>query len=221
MQRIYLVRFCLHPAHLALLAQRLQLLLRPVLYCPDVLHGQAVPEVHPTEHLPMEVGEQPPLRLLYKTFYAVLQPEPLELHRHQLVARHHRLDGRLPVGPDQRTPPRLLRLELGRVLFLFVVAGRDRVVGYVDVDDFALPQLVGRKLVDLCQHTIITTEITEDAAVTVAALGLRRQMAPQIPTTTHSILPTPQNLQNFNKKININGHRHETNQNKNSLWGQL
>jgi hypothetical protein len=52
MQRIYLVRFCLHPAHLALLAQRLQLLLRPVLYCPDVLHGQAVPEVHPTEHLP-------------------------------------------------------------------------------------------------------------------------------------------------------------------------
>jgi hypothetical protein len=120
----------------------------------------------------MEVGEQPPLRLLYKTFYAVLQPEPLELHRHQLVARHHRLDGRLPVGPDQRTPPRLLRLELGRVLFLFVVAGRDRVVGYVDVDDFALPQLVGRKLVDLCQHTIITTEITEDAAVTGAALGL-------------------------------------------------
>ena len=71
----------------------------------------------------MEVGEQPPLRLLYKTLYAALQTEPLELHGHELVACHDRLDGVLPVRADQRPPTGFLRLEFARILLFLVVAG--------------------------------------------------------------------------------------------------
>lgn len=47
-----LIRICPHSPDLPLLAQRLQLLLCLVLYRTDVVHGQAVPTIHPTENLP-------------------------------------------------------------------------------------------------------------------------------------------------------------------------
>lgn len=59
----------------------------------------------------MEVGEQPTLRLLDETLDTRRNPKPLELARHQLVARHHRLDVLHPVLFGQRTAAGFLRFE--------------------------------------------------------------------------------------------------------------
>lgn len=63
----------------------------------------------------MEVGEQTTLRFLDETLHARRNAEPLEFARDQLVARHHRLNGLLPVVAGQRTASSLFRFEPERV----------------------------------------------------------------------------------------------------------
>lgn len=119
----------------------------------------------------MEIGEQPPLRLLDEAFHARRNAEPLELARHQLVARHHRLNALRPVSAGQRAAAGLLRFEpanrrqriserarcavlitfhsLSWVLVGFVVGSGHRIVGNVNMYNLAALQLVLRQLVDL------------------------------------------------------------------------
>lgn len=58
----------------------------------------------------MEIREKPSLRLLDETLYSILQAEPFELARHQLVTRH---DGIRLLDPRsrQRTPAGLFRFK--------------------------------------------------------------------------------------------------------------
>lgn len=123
----------------------------------------------------MEIGEQPPLRLLDEALHARRNAEPLELARHQLVARHHRLHALRPVSAGQRASAGLFRFEpamanhgktismlvvvlvgchttshsLGWVLVGFVVGSGHRIIGNVNMYNFAALQLVLRQLVDL------------------------------------------------------------------------
>lgn len=62
--------------------------------------------------------------LLDEALDAILEAEPLELARDELVARHHRLHLLLPLLARERAAAGLLRLELARILVgLVVVAG--------------------------------------------------------------------------------------------------
>ena len=45
----------------------------------------------------MEVGEEPPLGGVDEVLHLGLQPEPLEVDRHLLVRRHHRLHALLKI----------------------------------------------------------------------------------------------------------------------------
>lgn len=61
--------------------------------------------------LPVEYGEQSPLRLLDEVLYSGLQPEPFKLAGDQLIAGHYRRHALLPVRADQRATASFLRLE--------------------------------------------------------------------------------------------------------------
>ncbi len=62
-----------------------------VLNATDVLHCEAVPLVNGAKHLPVEVKEQTVVRVHNEVLHFALKTPPLELARHKLVRRHHRL----------------------------------------------------------------------------------------------------------------------------------
>ena len=59
--------------------------------------------------------------LVYELFYPALQTPPLKLHRDKLVAAHHRIDGRIPLGADQRTTTGLAGFERRWIFIRLVI----------------------------------------------------------------------------------------------------
>ena len=113
-------------------------------------------------HLSVEVVEQSPLGVLDEGLDFVLEPEPFELDRDQLVAGHHRVSGLHPAFV-QRASAGLGRLVQGRVLVDLVVGARHRVGGDVDEDDLALLQLLRRQLVQVFGRAPVRIVIALDA----------------------------------------------------------